>query len=270
MQKICSLALFVTLFLGSFLTLCFVKPAFAHFGLVIPSQSTIMDQQNANLSLDIAFLHPMEQVGMQMVKPKDFFVKVGEQKIDLNKALQAKSILGQDAWTANYQITKPGVYQFVVEPTPYFEEAEDCFIIHYTKTIVAAFGEEEDWDKPAGVKSEIVALTRPFANYTGNVFRGQVLFEGKPVANAMVEVEYYNVAKQYQAPNDYFVTQSVKTDAQGIFTFNAPFAGWWGFSALSRPAQQIMHQGVYKDVEIGAVLWLEFIDPQFTATQKSK
>ena len=47
---------------------------------------------------------------------------------------------------------------------------EDCFIIHYTKTVVAAFGEEENWGQPLGLKTEIVPLTRPFANYTGNVF----------------------------------------------------------------------------------------------------
>lgn len=71
-----------------------------------------------------------------------------------------------------------------MEPQPYWEPAEDCYIVHYTKAYVAAFGEEEGWDEPAGLKTEIVPLTRPFGNYAGNVFQGQVLLNGKPVPGA--------------------------------------------------------------------------------------
>ena len=39
---------------------------------------------------------------------------------------------------------------------------------------------------------EIIPLTRPFANYSGNIFQGRVLLDGKPVPGAEVEVEYYN------------------------------------------------------------------------------
>ena len=36
---------------------------------------------------------------------------------------------------------------FYMEPKPYWEPAEDCFIIHYTKTVVTAFGDDEGWDR---------------------------------------------------------------------------------------------------------------------------
>ena len=98
----------------------------------------------------------------------------------------------------------------MVDPKPYWEPAEDKFIVHYTKVIVPAYGDEDGWDKPAGVKTEIVPLTRPFANYAGNTFRGQLLVDGKPAAGADVEVEYFNRDGKYEAPNDYFVTQVVK------------------------------------------------------------
>ena len=78
----------------------------------------------------------------------------------------------------------------------------------------------DGWDKPAGVKTEIVPLTRPFANYAGNTFRGQLLVDGKPAAGADVEVEYFNRDGKYEAPNDYFVTQVVKTDAQRDLRFH--------------------------------------------------
>ena len=133
---------------------------------------------------------------------------------------------------------------------------------HYTKVIVPAYGDEDGWDKPAGVKTEIVPLTRPFANYAGNTFRGQLLVDGKPAAGADVEVEYFNRDGKYEAPNDYFVTQVVKTDAQGIFAFTAPWAGWWGFAALTDADYKLKEAGAEKDVELGAVLWTEFTAPQ--------
>ncbi len=63
------------------------------------------------------------------------------------------------------------------------------------------------------------------------------------------------------APNDYFVTQVVKTDKNGVFTFAVPKAGWWGFSALNTEKQAIQHtDGTKKDAEYGAVLWVQFTD----------
>ena len=98
---------------------------------------------------------------------------------------------------------------------------------------MAAFGAEEGWDEEVGLKAEIVPLTRPFGLYAGNVFQGVVKFKGKPVANVDVEVEFWNADKKVTAPNEYFFTQVVKTDKNGVFTFAVPKAGWWGFSALN-------------------------------------
>jgi cobalt/nickel transport protein len=127
--------------------------------------------------------------------------------------------------------------------------------------VVAAFGEEEGWSEPLGLKTEIVPLTRPFGNYAGNVFQGQVLLDGRPVAGADVEVEFYNAQGKYEAPDGYMVTQVVKTDAGGVFTYGVPFAGWWGFAALNTAEEKMDHQGKPKDVELGAVLWTQFVDP---------
>jgi cobalt/nickel transport protein len=85
--------------------------------------------------------------------------------------------------------------------------------------------------------------------------------EGKPVAGAVVEVEYYNKEGRYAAPNEYFVTQSVLTDADGVFTYAVPWAGWWGFAALNTAPEKIDYNGEKKDLELGAVLWTEFLEP---------
>ena len=58
-------------------------------------------------------------------------------------------------------------------------------------------------------------------------FQGKVLVDGKPVSGADVEVEFYNDKKAIKAPADPFITQAVRTDDQGIFTYVMPWEGWW-------------------------------------------
>ncbi len=161
------------------------------------------------------------------------------------------------AWKLEYRFKRPGVYQFVMEPRPYWEPAEDVFIIHYTKTIVGVFGDDQGWQTPVGLPMEIIPLTRPFGNYGGNSFSGRVLAEGRPLANATVEVEYYNRDQRLAAPSDYHVTQEVRTDRDGVFTFTCPWPGWWGFAALHEGGKTIKDpQGRDKEVEQGGVLWI--------------
>jgi len=236
-------------------------PALAHFGMCIPSHD-VVEKGQATEELVLSFVHPMEGNGMNMAKPKAFGVKIGDEKIDLLGSLKPTKVLDHDAWKASYTFKRPGVGIFYVVPEPYFEPAEDKFIEHITKVVVPAFGEEDGWDVPVGLPAEIVPLTRPFGNYTGNVFVGQVLVDGKPAPGLRVEVEYDNKDKAYAAPNDYLVTQVVKTDANGEFVYAVPFAGWWGFAALSDAPQTIEKDGKAKKVERGAVLWTKFVDPK--------
>jgi cobalt/nickel transport protein len=232
---------------------------FAHFGMLIPSQSAA-DAQHKSLELDLSFSHPFEMLGMPMEKPEKFAVKVNGKTENLLSNLQQTKIMGQKAWKAGYTFKRPGVYSFYMQPKPYWEPAEDCFIIHYTKTIVPAFGAESGWDEQVGLKTEIVPLTRPFGLYAGNVFQGRVLMDGKPVPHAEVEIEYYNKNREAEAPNDYAITQVVKADADGIFTYAPPEEGWWGFAALNTADYTMKHEGKAKDVELGAVLWVKFLE----------
>ncbi len=243
------------------LVLLAASAAQAHFGMLIPNRSVVLEKSEASLSLDLLFIHPMEMKGMDLVKPLEFGVVADGKKVDLMGSLKEAKVLGHKAWKGADTVKRPGVYTYYMVPSPYWEPAEDCFIQHLTKVIVPAFGEEEGWEGPIGLKTEIVPLTRPFANYAGNIFMGQVLFNGKPAPGTAVEVEYYNKAGKYAPANDYCMTQVVLTDQNGVFGFVAPWAGWWGFAALSTDDQKIKHEGQDKDVELGAVLWTEFLAP---------
>ena len=229
--------------------------ALAHFGMVIPSTS-MPEPKTKSLDLELMFIHPMEMRGMDLAKPKAFSVWVKGQASDLLPSLAETKFLEHKTWKTRYDIKRPGVFIFAMEPQPYPEKAEDNYIIHYTKTVVAAWGEEGGWDAELGLKTEIVPLTRPFGNYAGNVFQGVVKLDGKPVPNARVEIEYFNKKNDAEAPNEYLVAQKVKADQNGVFTFVCPKSGWWGFAALI-PAEYKIDG---KEVELGAVLWIELVD----------
>ncbi len=230
--------------------------ALAHFGMLIPSDSMVMQNDNRTINVKLSFSHPFEGEGMELVKPNVFGVMANGEKADLLETLKKTKVMGHTAWETSYTIKRPGVYMFYMEPKPYWEPAEDCYIVHYTKTVVTAFGDDEGWDQEIGLKTEIVPLSKPYGLYTGNVFQGIVKMDGKPVPFGEVEVEYYNKERKAQAPTDYMVTQTIKADANGVFTYSAPKAGWWGFAALNTSDKKIKG----KDVEIGAVLWVKFHD----------
>ncbi len=251
----------ISLFISFILIIPFY--AFAHFGMVIPSDSMVMQDDTKNINVKLSFSHPFELAGMELVKPKVFTVTTINGEKSLKAKLKKTKIINNTGWQINYKIKRPGAYMFCMEPEPYWEPAEDCYIIHYTKTVVAAFGDDEGWDKEAGLKTEIIPLSKPFGLYKGNVFQGKVLLDGKPVPFSKVEVEYYNEANKLEAPTDYMVTQTIKADANGIFTYAAPIAGWWGFAALNDADFKIKLDGKEKDVEIGAVIWVEFQDLKF-------
>jgi len=248
------------LILLAVLFLFLATPAVAHFGMVIPSDAMVMQGESKTVNLKLSFSHPFEGVGMELVKPKVFNVMTNGKKYELVGYLKQCQVLGQTAWDMGYNIKRPGAYIFYMEPKPYWEPAEDCFIIHYTKTVVAAFGDDEGWDAEVGLKTEIVPLSKSYGLYTGNVFQGIVKLNGNPVPYAEVEVEYYNAEKKYTAPTDYMVAQTIKADQNGVFTYAAPRPGWWGFAALNLADYKLNHDGVAKDVELGAVIWVWFQD----------
>ncbi|NDV28805.1 DUF4198 domain-containing protein [Desulfovibrio sp. JC010] len=248
MRKSIVLALTLMLFTA------FCGSAYAHFGMLIPEKS-IITPDNKSAEIKLSFSHPFEGHGMNLVKPKKFSVFHDGKESNLLPSLKECKVMDHDSFKTEYKFKRPGMYTFYMEPVAYPEPAEDNYIIHYTKTVVSAFNEGEEWNAPLGVKTEIVPLTRPWGNYAGNVFQGIVLLDGKPAPFTRVEVELYNKDGKLEAPYECMVTQEVLCDENGVFTFTCPKAGWWGFAALNDADYKIKG----KDVELGAVLWIEMI-----------
>ena len=240
-----------------FLVLALSAPAHAHFGMTVPDKNLVTNDGSKAVNLDIRFWHPMENQGMNMEKPKleGFF---NGKKQDLSATLAPVTIEGKQAWKAEYQFKAPGVGIFATTPQPYWEASEKKFIQHLSKTCVGVLGSDEGWDKPVGLKIEIVPMVKPFALYAGNVFTGKALFKGKPLANAHVEIEFFNKDGALKAPDEAYTTQVVKTDPNGVFTYAAPWAGWWGFAALTDDDVKLKKDGKDMPVELGGIIWVYF------------
>ncbi len=243
-----------------FMTTIGAGTASAHFGMVIP-EHPVLTEQNRSTTINLSFSHPFEGIGMDLEKPKRFFMLHDGKETDLSAELSPEKIMESSGFSYAFSPRRPGVYSFVMEPQPYWEPVEDRFIIHYTKAVISAFGSEENWMEPAGLPAEIKPLLRPFGNYQGNSFTGQVLIDGKPAPGAEVEIEYYDQEGAYRAPTDTHVTQVLVADDNGVFSFACPLSGWWGFASLSMADYTLKSPaGEEKEVEIGAVLWIHLSD----------
>jgi cobalt/nickel transport protein len=236
-------------------------PVMAHFQVILPSPDMVTADGSRTIELSFVFTHPMEQgPTMNMGEPAQVGVLVMGQTQDLKQALQVKPVDGVNTYTAAYKVKAPGDHIFYIEPAPYWEPAEEKMIIHYTKVVVNAFGEEEGWDATVGFPVEIEPLVRPYGLWTGNIFRGIVKKGGQPVPFAEIEVEYYNEGSAVPIPADAFVTQVIKADANGVFSYAMPKAGWWGFAALIDGDEQMQNpEGSMVDVELGALIWIKTI-----------
>jgi cobalt/nickel transport protein len=254
--------------------------AFAHFQLVYTPQTAVKGAQSTPLVL--VFTHPFEAGHtMDMGAPQAFYVlsqrgaDAKPQRTDLLKFLQPIT------WTSltnsgkafaaplPREVTRSlGDYVFVLEPAPYLEGSEDKYIQQYTKMVMNIGGVPGNWNARVGLPAEIIPLDKPYANWTGGIFRGVVLGDGKPVPNAELEISYLNHAPdlkarrfadaaQATAPQGSFVNMGIVTNDRGEFAIGLPKGGWWGICALA-VGPRTEHQG--KPLSQDAVLWVQATD----------
>lgn len=258
--------------------LLFSSPADAHFMMTYTPETYLPQAQNAEWR--IVFTHPTEAGSvMNMGGVQEFYAvhKRGEKinKIDLKKYLKEITWSNPGSKAPAYSAVIPrketrsmGDYVYVLIPGYYLEKEEDIYMQQITKLITNVGGAPTNWNEPVGLPTEIVPMIKPYAMWTGNTFQGQVLSQGKPVANAEIEVEYMSnmpniktnsmpekSSVDYKNPS--LVTQTIFSDENGVFSFGIPKAGWWGFAALG-VGPDTKHQG--KGLSQDAVIWIQAVD----------
>lgn len=234
--------------------------AAAHFQEIIPSADILAENGDRTVALELAFTHPMERGPvMEMAAPVQFGMLAQGKKHDLKARLNPVKKDGKTAYGARVTLNAPGDAVFYVEPAPYWEPAEGKVIVHYAKVVVD-LGSGSGWDRLVGLPVEIEPLVRPYGLWTGNLFRGVVRKNGKPVPFAEIEVEWRNDGS-VTPPSDPFVTQVIKADASGQFAYALPRAGWWGFAALVDGDKPLKApDGKPAPVELGGLMWVKAVD----------
>jgi len=251
-------------------------PAFAHFQMLYTPEIAL--EKGETLDFKIVWTHPFaDEHTMEMTTPVAFYVlsQRGEgnvKKTDLKGKLKPITWTGKAnaarAYEASVKVRSMGDHVFCFVPGPYYDKGEEAWMQQITKTIVNVGGIPGNWAEPAGLETEIVPLDKPYALWTGNVFRGVVLSKGKPVPNCDIEVEYINHdvlmdknafarSNYFEAPQDAFVTMTIKANANGEFSFGIPVAGWWGFAALGVGPEKV-HKG--EKFNADAVIWIKAVD----------
>jgi cobalt/nickel transport protein len=250
----------ITLLIGT-LSLLSGTYAPAHFLVLLPSADIVEDKDCRTIDLDLRFTHPMEQCPtMNLAQPRQIGALANGKRIDLVDRLKSHKIDGKSAYTCSLETKLPGDYVVYVEPEPYWEAAEGKMIVHYTKVVIDVLGAENGWDALVGLPVEIEPLVRPYGLWSGNAFRGIVRHHGKPVPFAHVEVEYFNEGLKVKPPKGVFVTQVIKADSNGVFSYTMPRAGWWGFAALVAGEKMKNPEGKLVDSELGGLMWVKTVD----------
>ncbi len=242
------------------LTVVFAATSWGHFQVLRPVNSIV--DRPGKIGIDLIFTHPMEQGPvMSMAPPVQCGVLHDGRKRDLKDSLKKQAVTGKATFGLTCDIRHPGDHIFYIEPAPYWEPTEGKMIVHYTKTVVNAMGLEQGWDAMVGFPVEIEPLVRPYGLWTGNIFRGVVKRDGRAVPFAEIEVEYLNDGGKVAIPAPAFVTQVIKADANGTFSYAMPRSGWWGFAALIDGEEKMKNpDGNMVPVELGALIWIHVVD----------
>ena len=254
--------------------------ATAHFQIL--HTDDLSRVRGAPTTLTMAFSHPVYGgPDMDMGEPDAFYVvsQRGDEgalkRTDLREHLEPVTWRGVKNDAVGYRAVLPrnltrsmGDYVFVLEAAPYYEAEEDKYIQQFTRTIMNVGGVPGNWADVMSLPAEIRPLTKPYANWTGGLFRGVVLSEGEPVPFAEIEIEYVNYdidpekpgflpAPNVELPHPAFGNQSIRAGADGAFAVSLPRGGWWGICALDvGPDKEYDGKPLSQD----AVLWLEAKD----------
>jgi cobalt/nickel transport protein len=254
--------------------------AHAHFQLLYTSETALTGAEA--LRFLMLFSHPAHGgPSMDMGEPLAFYVvsQRGDDaepvRTDLEASLaplewreEGRSVRAYEASLERRVTRSLGDHVFVLEPAPFYEANEDKYIQQFTKTLVNIGGVPGNWAEPLDLPAEIVPLDKPYANWTGGVFRGVVVANGEPVPHASLEIEYVNyppdldgrsfaTAPTVEFPQDSFGTMGIRANERGEFTIGLPRAGWWGICALEVGADS-EHEG--KPLSQDAVLWIQVKD----------
>lgn len=163
--------------------------------------------------------------------------------------------LDQKAWGANVALDRPGLYQFIMEGRPWWDQERQTFLRHQAKVVLPVHGVDRGWNEAAGQSFEILPLTRPFGLCAPAFFSGRVLLDGEPLADTPVRMVRIN-ADGATPVGAWHEDMDGISNAAGEFSFVLAQPGWWCCEALTEGAPLKGPDGELKPVQRAALFWL--------------
>lgn len=177
------------------------------------------------------------------------------ERADVLGDVEEAQYLDKKAWGANVALDKPGLYQFIIETRPWWNEAAQRYDQHYVKSVLPVYGVETGWEYPAGLPVEIVPLSRPFGLSNPCLFSGKVLDHGKARAGALVRAQRINL-ESCVVPSRWHEDTTVRTDDRGEFALILNRPGWWCCTAIVEGTPLKGHDGDPRPLQIGSSIWV--------------
>lgn len=265
--------------------LVFSSMAYAHFQMIYYPEGVAT---SSKLPLKLLFTHPFlaghtmnmgADADGKAKKPLKFGVMTQKGEADPEvedllptlKEMEFTSLENKGiGFETEFRARGMGDFVFFCDPGPYYEASEEAYIQQITKVIINKGGLMTCcFEDVPGLPVQIKPLVRPYALWTGNVFRGVVQRwdeaknEYVPVPHAEIEVEYANhdidmeknafeKEPKATAPNDAVEVQTILANKDGEFSYAVPKAGWWGFAALGAGGD-LQYKG--RELSLDAVIW---------------
>ena len=214
----------------------------------------------------LSLMRPFRHEGVSVDMPQLFAVLrhdgdagapeggAGPERRDLLGDVEEIRYLDQKAWGANVALDKPGLYQFIMEARPWWDEERQTFLRQQAKVTLPVHGVERGWNEAAGQSFEVVPLVRPFGLNVPALFSGRVLLDGKPLADAPVRMVRINAdGATPHAP--WHADMAGRSNAAGEFSFVLPLPGWWCCEAVTPGSPLKGPDGDLKPVERAALFW---------------
>lgn len=242
-------------------------------GVMIPSEPVIEMKQpagqkkslpNAEREVDILFslISPAAFLGEDMDMPQMFAVIIqdesGQERKELLGDLQEIKYMNKKAWGANVAVDKPGLYQFIMESRPWWNQSSKSFHQHFVKVQLPVLGKDTGWNKPLGTSLEILPISRPFGLVAPALFSGQIMLNGQPCKDLPVYAGRINSDKKKFATHWHEELETISdNNGRFAFIFNSP--GWWYCEANAHADLLKGPDGHNSPVIKSAIFWI-YID----------
>lgn len=170
----------------------------------------------------------------------------------------AEEILYRDqkAWGANVELPEPGLYQFVAEGKPFWDERKGIYLQQSAKVFLPVLSGGSGWENPAGQSMEIIPLSRPYGLRCPALFSALALHDGRPAAGIPVSAALISSAGKNPAASRWSGFMESRTDSSGIFSFVFNQPGWWICDAAAAGDPLKGADGQMKEVRKSAIIWV--------------